>query len=79
MKRFLAGIHIATAFVFHSRCGSPLRETNVLVNGLHPALKAVALPRAGMHAFRHGCNRRWELAESILPSSGSTWGTAPLR
>jgi integrase len=62
LKRFLGGIRVATAFVFHSRRGSPLRETNVLVNGLHPALKAVDLPKAGMHAFRHGCNRRWELA-----------------
>jgi integrase len=22
----------------------------------------LSLPKAGMHAFRHGCNRRWELA-----------------
>ncbi len=21
-----------------------------------------SLPRAGLHAFRHGCNRRWELS-----------------
>jgi hypothetical protein len=28
----------------------------------HPALKAVGLPQAGMHAFPRGCNRRWELA-----------------
>jgi integrase len=62
LKRFLSGIRVATAFVFHSRSGSPLRETNVLVDGLHPALKAVRLPQAGMHAFRRGCNRRWELA-----------------
>jgi integrase len=62
LKRFLGGIHVATAFVFHSRHGSPLRETNVLVDGLHPAVKAAGLPKAGMHAFRHGCNRRWELA-----------------
>ena len=33
-----------------------------LHDGLHPALKALNLPRAGMHAFRQGCNRRWELA-----------------
>lgn len=62
LKRFLSGIRIATEFVFHSRNGSPLRETNVLVDGLHPALEAARLPKAGMHAFRHGCNRRWELA-----------------
>lgn len=50
------------SLVFHSRNGSALRETNVLHDGLHPALEALGLPRAGMHAFRHGCNRRWELA-----------------
>jgi integrase len=49
-------------YVFHSRRGSPLRETKVLHEGLHPALKALGLPRAGLHAFRRGCNRRWNLA-----------------
>lgn len=39
-----------------------MRETNVLADGLHPALNVVGLPQAGMHDFRHGCNRRWELA-----------------
>jgi integrase len=48
--------------IFHSRRDTPLRETNVLHDGLHPALKALGLPQAGMHAFRHGCNRRWELS-----------------
>src|SRR3984957_19980739 len=48
--------------IFHSRRDPPLRETNVLHDGLHPALKALGLPQAGMHAFRHGCNRRWELS-----------------
>ena len=33
-----------------------------LNQGLYPALKALALKLAGMHAFRRGCNRRWELA-----------------
>jgi integrase len=62
LKRFLSGIRVATDFVFHSRRGSPLRETSLVTHGLHPALKAVGLPQAGMHAFRRGCNRRWELA-----------------
>ena len=48
--------------VFHSRRDTPLLETNVLHDGMYPALKALNLPKAGMHAFRHGCNRRWELA-----------------
>lgn len=62
LKIFLDGKRAEDSFVFHSRNGSPLRETNVLVDGLHPALRAVELPQAGMHAFRHGCNRRWELS-----------------
>ena len=48
--------------IFHSRHNTPLRENNVLHDGLHPALRALGLPRAGLHAFRHGCNRRWELS-----------------
>ena len=48
--------------VFRSRNDTPLLETNVLHDGLHPALAALKLPKAGMHAFRHGCNRRWELS-----------------
>ena len=63
LELFLSSVvHKPTSFVFHSRSGSPLRETNVLADGLHPALKGVGLPQAGMHAFRHGCNRRCELA-----------------
>ncbi|MFI5071834.1 MAG: tyrosine-type recombinase/integrase [Terriglobales bacterium] len=50
------------ALVFPSKLGTPLRETNLLHDALHPALKALRLPQAGMHAFRHGCNRRWDLS-----------------
>lgn len=50
------------AYVFPTKLRTPLRETQVLRDGLHPALKALGLPKAGMHAFRRGCNRRWELA-----------------
>jgi integrase len=62
LKRFLRGNQSPSALVFRSKRGSPLRETNVLHEFLHPVLKALGLPQAGMHAFRHGCNRRWELA-----------------
>jgi len=48
--------------IFRSRRNTPLLETNVLHDGLHPALKALGLPKAGLHAFRRGCNRRWELS-----------------
>ena len=63
LREFLGdGPFNPTALMFHSRNGSPLRETNVLHDGLHPALETLGFPKAGMHAFRHGCNRRWELA-----------------
>ncbi len=62
LKRFLKGLQNPNALVFRSKRGSPLRETNVLHEFLHPVLKALGFPQAGMHAFRHGCNRRWELS-----------------
>lgn len=52
---------LKNALVFHSKRGSPLRETSVLTEILHPVLRALRLPQAGMHAFRHGCTR-WELS-----------------
>ena len=48
--------------VFHSKNNGTLAETTILTQGLHPVVKALGLPKAGMHAFRRGCNRRWELA-----------------
>jgi len=48
--------------VFRSKHGAPLAETTILIQGLYPALKSLGLPKGGMHAFRRGCNRRWELA-----------------
>jgi integrase len=27
-----------------------------------PALRALGLPKAGLHAFRRGCNQRWQLS-----------------
>jgi integrase len=37
-------------------------ETTILNQGQYPALEALGLKKAGMHALRRGCNRRWELA-----------------
>lgn len=48
--------------IFRSRRNTPLCETNVLHDGLYPALSALGLPKAGFHAFRRGCNQRWELS-----------------
>jgi integrase len=62
LKRFLTGPQNPNGLGFRSKRGSPLRETNVLHEILHPVLKALGLPQAGMHAFRHGGNRRWELS-----------------
>jgi integrase len=41
---------------------SSARAIAALTQGLHPALKALGLPKGGLHGFRRGCNRRWELA-----------------
>jgi len=48
--------------IFRSRRNTPVLETNVLHDGLHPALRALGLPKGGLHALRRGCNRRWELS-----------------
>lgn len=48
--------------VFRSKRGGPLLETTILAQGLHPALKVLGFDKSGFHAFRRGCNRRWELA-----------------
>jgi integrase len=48
--------------VFRSKRGGPLVENTILIQGLHPALKKLGFSKSGMHAFRRGCNRRWELA-----------------
>jgi len=48
--------------IFRSKRGGPLVENTILVQGLHPPLKNLGFSKAGMHAFRRGCNRRWELS-----------------
>jgi integrase len=48
--------------IFRSKRGGLLVENTILVQGLHPATKKLGLSKAGMHAFRRGCNRRWELS-----------------
>lgn len=61
LERFLKGSQPPTSLAFRSKRGTALRETSVLPRFLHPALRTLGFPQAGMHAFRHGCNRRWEL------------------
>src|SRR5438093_6354475 len=39
--------------VFQARNGSPISGNNVLKRVLHPLLKKLGLPKAGLHAFRH--------------------------
>ncbi len=62
LKQFLGNATDSDALVFRSKRGGPLLETTILSQCLHPALRALGLPRSGFHAFRRGCNRRWELA-----------------
>jgi integrase len=62
LKRFLKGPQSQTSLVFCSKRETALRETSVLHRFLHPVLRVLGLPQAGTHAFRHGCNRRWELS-----------------
>ncbi len=62
LKQFIGDATDPHALVFHSKRGKPLLETTILNQGLYPALKALNLAKDGLHAFRRGCNRRWELA-----------------
>lgn len=62
LGRFVGPLTNSQALVFHTKRGRPLIESCVLRQGLHPALKALKLQKTGLHAFRRGCNRRWELA-----------------
>jgi hypothetical protein len=62
LKRFIGTSTTPSAFVFRSQRGGPLLETAILSQCLHPDLEALGFPRAGFHAFRRGCNRRWKLA-----------------
>jgi integrase len=40
-------------YVFQSRRGSPVRLNNILRRALHPLLRELKMPMAGMPAFRH--------------------------
>jgi integrase len=62
LRAFIGTESDPNALIFRSKKGGPLRENCVLTQGLHPALKALGFEKDGMHAFRRGCNRRWELA-----------------
>ncbi|HEX2711312.1 MAG TPA: tyrosine-type recombinase/integrase, partial [Candidatus Acidoferrales bacterium] len=62
LKCFLGEETDPDALVFRTKNGTPIQETTVLKQCLHPAAKALGLPKAGMRALRRGCNRRWELA-----------------
>jgi len=42
-----------TGRVFAARNGSPISGLNVLKRVLHPLLKRLGIPKAGLHAFRH--------------------------
>lgn len=62
LKRILGNATSPNSLVFRTKRGTPLMESTILRKGLHPALEALGFERGGLHAFRRGCNRRWELA-----------------
>jgi integrase len=43
----------SAGLLFATRSGAPHRADNVRLRHLHPLLKRLGLPRAGLHAFRH--------------------------
>jgi integrase len=51
LKRFVKKDLTPSGLIFHSQNDTPLIETNVLHDGLHPALKALNLPRQGCMRF----------------------------
>jgi len=61
-QRLIGTAPSANTLVFRSKRGTPLVESSILRRGLHPALEALKFEKGGLHAFRRGCNRRWELA-----------------
>jgi integrase len=67
LKQLLGAGLSPDVLVFSSKRRGPLLETTILNQGLYPALEALDLKKAGLHAFRRGCNRRWELA-GIAPA-----------
>jgi integrase len=52
-------------YVFPSNAGTPLLNSNVLEDDLHPVLAKLGIEKKGMHAFRHG--RVTVLVESEVP------------
>jgi integrase len=52
-------------YLFPSRNGTPLRESNFVERELWPILDALKIPRCGLHAFRHG--RVTVLVEAQVP------------
>lgn len=52
-------------YVFPSNAGTPLLNSNVLEDDLHPILAKLGIEKKGMHGFRHG--RVTVLVESEVP------------
>ena len=50
LKKFIGDR--TSGFLFHSKSGFPLLQSNVLRLSLHPLLKRLRQPKSGAHAFR---------------------------
>jgi integrase len=55
LKQFIKKNRTPSGLIFHSTRATPLIETNILHDGLHPTLATLKLPKARLHAFCHGC------------------------
>lgn len=54
-----------TGFIFRSRTGKPLTQTNILKRELHPLLEQLGFPKCGFHSFRRF--RNTHLRQSHCP------------
>jgi integrase len=52
-------------YIFPSNAGTPLLNSNVVEDDLHPVLAKLGIEKKGMHGFRHG--RVTVLVESGIP------------
>lgn len=58
LKGFSKAPQTQTSFVFPFEAGNCAARNKCAAY----ILASLGFPQAGMHAFRHGCNRRWELS-----------------
>ncbi len=78
LRRFLGNASDSATFVFHTNRGNPLLETNILSQGLYPALEALGLEQV-CTPFKEAATGDGNLQVLNQPSFVSRWATLPLR